>query len=111
MTKGMNTKHNLKKHYCHPLLVPIIHLMNSFTKWPFVEAFSYPSVRLDHPQLQGFHSSLQSLPAFYKEHFKMLWKKICFYILKLLRVKWYSWKLPEAHLYTEVINSLLICLI
>lgn len=37
--------------------------------------------------------------------------KICLYVLKLLRVKCYSWKPPEAHFYTEVINPLLICLI
>lgn len=28
---------------------------------------------MDHTQLQGFDKGLQSLPAFYEEHFKMLW--------------------------------------
>lgn len=41
----------------------------------FVKAFRL-LITLDQTQLQGFHSSLQSLPAFYKEHFEMLWKNL-----------------------------------
>lgn len=38
MTKEMNIK-RFEKYYRHHLLVPAIHLMNGFIKWPFCKGF------------------------------------------------------------------------